>query len=255
MYYDIKYDLKVPCEDNAFTQKPVLEISVIPLKPEYDIPLKRATIELGYTDKANEGIILREYYENDESKAHPAKDVSVLKTEMPTIISKLNTMVMNDVWAQPNCNTECKLHASLNLLFKSEEWQKYYPLYYRRVCHVIFEQAFSLFRIFEEDLWHITSLRVEYLTHDDIIAKELFGSDNICKEFGLGCMEYFTHHLERQTISDELVFRSAIKDSFTKKEEFLSYVIANAKAWETVGLIRDAHGFIAEAHDALFDEE
>ena len=68
-------------------------------------------------------------------------------------------------------------------------------------------------------------------------------------------MEYFTHHLERQTISDELVFRSAIKDSFTKKEEFLSYVIANAKAWETVGLIRDAHGFIAEAHDALFDEE
>ncbi len=115
---------------------------------------------------------------------------------MPTIISKLNTKIITDVCTQPNLETDLKLRGSLDLLFKSEEYQKHKFLIEDRIKNVILDQALFLHKIFENDFWDITLWHTKESTHTVKLKDGICSRDDFCKDFATACMRYFIHHTE-----------------------------------------------------------
>lgn len=181
--------------------KPVvtLQVRVPNDDPAGKFLMEKATIELGLS-KDHDAIIYKEYYENEQTKNHPAKDIATTSYTFPGIMTAFNAKVVigNKQFHDKTDETyhSPKLYPYTFSLIGSEEYEKC-RLCYRTtllsICSKYVYEAIWLLRS------HVTeAVRWAYANENDTLevpAMEVSFDqaivDSICYRFAERCMQCF----------------------------------------------------------------
>lgn len=181
--------------------KPVvtLQVKVPDDDPTGKFLMKRATIELGLSDD-HDAIIYKEYYENEQTKNHPAKDIATTSYTFPGIMTAFNANVVSKN-RQIHDDTgksyyPYKLYPYTFSLMSSEEYEKY-RAYHRTallsICSKYVYEAIELLRshvteavryayVIENNTIEVPSMEVSF---DQAII------DSLCNRFAERCVQCF----------------------------------------------------------------
>lgn len=181
--------------------KPVvtLQVKVPDDDPTGKFLMKRATIELGLSND-HDAIIYKEYYENEQTKNHPAKDIATTSYTFPGIMTAFNANVVSKN-KQIHDETDgsyhpLKLYPYTFSLMQSEEYKKY-GLCYRTgllaICSKHVYEAIELLRshVTEAARW---AYAVENNTLEVPTMEVSFDQtivDSLCYRFAERCVQCF----------------------------------------------------------------
>lgn len=181
--------------------KPVvtLQVKVPDDDPTGKFLMKRATIELGLSDD-HDVIIYKEYYENEQTKNHPAKDIATTSYTFPGIMTAFNANVVSKN-KQIHDETDgsdhpLKLYPYTFSLMKSDEYEKYRLCYRTELLSVCAKHVYEAIELLRS---HVTeAVHWAYVTENNTLEIPVMEVsfdqaivDSICCRFAERCIQCF----------------------------------------------------------------